>query len=316
MLTGKQIGTAARFQWNPSCITPRPRERAQETEQTAHTTVGRATIRQALKAGTLPAAVLAAVAVGVGATIAAAKPSATMRGSPASMERQYAVAVSEDYTFATTPASVDELVKKERLVPITGGADYTLNRVSFPFARPEVKAFVENVSADYRKACGEQLVVTSLTRPRSEQPGNAHKLSVHPAGMAIDFRIPKSSKCRDWFEKALLAMERKDLLDATRERNPPHFHVAIFPDAYRAYAGKQKPAKRPAPASPTVLQPERWPREAAAPPAAPASQPRAERTTPEPLEAPQTGGAILAAGIVGLLALFALWLRRRAKRML
>lgn len=276
--------------------------------------MGRTTIRQTLRGGALPGAVLAAVAVGVTMS-AAAKPSVSMRGSPASMERQHAVAVSEDFTFATSPESVHELVKKEALVPLSGSADYTLHRVSFPFARPEVKAFVENLSADYRKGCGEQLVVTSLTRPRSNQPGNAHKLSVHPAGMAVDFRISKSPKCQTWFEKALLAMEEKDLLDATRERNPPHFHVAVFPDAYAAYAAKLKPAKREAPASPTVLRPERWPREA--PAAAPASAPpQARRPTPEPLETPQTGGVILAAGIVGLLALFVVWLMRRARRMI
>ncbi|HLM67057.1 MAG TPA: DUF5715 family protein, partial [Longimicrobium sp.] len=202
-----------------------------------------------------------AVAVGV-AMSAAAKPSVSMRGSPASMERQHAVAVSEDFTFATSPESVDELVKKEALVPLSGGADYMLHRVSFPYARPEVRTFVENVAAEYRKGCGEQLVVTSLTRPRSNQPGNAHKLSVHPAGMAVDFRISKSPKCQQWFEKALLAMESKNLLDATRERHPPHFHVAVFPAAYGAYAAKHKSAARPSPAppaSPTVLRPEAWP---------------------------------------------------------
>ena len=242
---------------------------------------------------------------------AAAKPSVTMRGSPASMERQYEVARSEDFTFAETPATVDDLVKKERLVPLAGGPDYTLHRVSYPFARPEVKTFVENLSADYRKACGEQLVVTSLTRPRSEQPGNAHKLSVHPAGMAVDFRISKSPKCLQWFEKALLALERKDLLDATRERNPPHFHVAVFPGAYAAYAARNKPAARPSP-SPTVLRPQRVP---PAPSAAPAP-PAARRANSEPLETPQTGGAIVAVGIVGLLAMFLVWLMRRARRMI
>jgi hypothetical protein len=255
--------------------------------------------------------VVAATAVGV-AMAAAARPSVTMRGSPASMERQHEVAVARDFTFAETPAAVAELVAEERLVRLAGGADYTLHRVSFPFARPEVKTFVEDLSAEYRKGCGEALVVTSLTRPRSEQPGNAHKLSVHPAGMAVDFRISKSSKCQTWFEKALLTMERKDVLDATRERNPPHYHVAVFPDAYLAYAATLKPAERPTPApSPTVLRPEPWPAQPDAP-----AQPAERIPNPEPMEAPQTGGAVLAAGIIGLLALFVVWLMRRAKRML
>lgn len=255
---------------------------------------------------------MAAAAVGLVIGAAVAKPSVTMRGSPASMERQHAVAVSEDFTFAASPRDVAELVAKERLVPITGGVDYTLARVSFPYARPEIRIFVENMATEYRKGCGEQLVVTSLTRPLSEQPGNAHKLSVHPAGMAIDFRISKSSKCQKWFEKALLALEQRDLLDATRERMPPHYHVAVFPDAYRAYAAKLKPAERPSP-SPTVLPPRALPTPGA--PAAAPTRPAARRPSPEPLETPQTGGAVLAAAIVGVLALFVVWLMRRARRM-
>lgn len=295
------------LRWNPSCMMARPRTGMLETDQTGRT-VGRAKIRQTLSAGALPGAVVVAVAVGV-AMSAAAKPTVTMKGSPGSMERQHAVAVSEDFTFAATPASVEDLVEHAALVPVTGGANYTLARVSYPFARPQVKLFVENLAAEYREGCGEQLVVTSLTRPRSEQPGNAHKLSVHPAGMAVDFRIPKSPKCRQWFEKALLALEEKDVLDATRERMPPHIHVAVFPEAYAAYAAKLKPVERPVPASPTVLRPERWPQPPA--PAAAPAPPAARRPSPEPVETPQTGGAVLAAGIVGVLALFVVWLMRR-----
>jgi hypothetical protein len=242
--------------------------------------VARSTIRQKLAQAILPATVLAAVGVGV-AMSAAAKPSVSMRGSPASMERQYEVAVSKDFTFAETPAAVAELVSKERLVRLPGNADYTLAKVSHPFARREIKTFVENLSGEYRKACGEQLVVTSLTRPKTAQPGNAHKLSVHPAGMAVDFRISRNAKCRDWFEKALLALETKDVLDATRERNPPHYHVAVFPDAYSSFAARQKPAaERPSP-SPTVLRPKPLPAERTTP-AAPRAEAQAEAGRPAP----------------------------------
>jgi hypothetical protein len=244
----------------------------------------------------LPATVLVAVAVGV-AMSAAAKPAVTMRGSPASMERQHASAVASDFTFAETPAAVDDLVKKGRLVRLPGGADYTLAKVSHPYTRPEVKAFVESVSAEYRKACGERLVVTSLTRPRTEQPGNAHKLSVHPAGMAVDFRISRAAKCQKWFEKALLAFEEKNLLDATRERSPPHYHVAVFTTEYRAWAARQKPAaERPSP-SPTVLRPK------AVPPPPSTSAPKAG--APNRPAPPEAAGAEPATVLV-LLSLIAL----------
>ena len=240
--------------------------------------MARRTIRRMMAHAALPAAVVASLGVGV-AMSAAAKPSVTMRGSPASMQRQYDVAVAEDFTFAETPAAVNDLVKKDRLVPLRGSADYALAKVSYPYARPEVKTFVENLSAGYRKACGEQLVVTSLTRPRNSQPGNAHKLSVHPAGMAVDFRISREGKCRKWFEEALLELEEKDLLDATRERNPPHYHVAVFTDAYRAYAARQRPVERPTSPSPTVLRPQPAPAQTEG--ATPAAE-QGRAATPQP----------------------------------
>lgn len=274
-------------------------------------TVGRATIRNKLSAGALPAAVVGAVAIGV-AMSAAAKPEASMRGSPASMQSQHAVAVSNDYTFAETPAAVADLVSKDRLVRLPGNPDYRLNRVSYPFGRPAVKAFVENLARDYRKACGEQLVVTSLTRPRSEQPGNAHQLSVHPAGMAVDFRVSKSAKCREFMEKALLGLERKELLDATRERNPPHFHVAVYPREYRKYAATLPPVERAAPPA-AAARTERAP----VPPAVAVPARAAERAaSADPAEAPQTGAAILAAIILLGLAGFAWWFTRRTQRRL
>ena len=203
-------------------------------------------------------AAMAGLVLGV-AVFAAPAAAPSLRGSPASMEHQHGVAVAEDFTFAATPRDVEHLVARERLVSVKGGANYDLARVSYPYARPEVRTFVERVGAQYRAACGEKLVVTSLTRPRAEQPGNAHKLSVHPAGMAVDFRVSKRASCRKWLEVTLLELERKRLLDATRERNPPHYHVAVFPDAYRAYAARQAPVQRPTSSSPTVLRPQSAP---------------------------------------------------------
>lgn len=162
----------------------------------------------------------------------------TLRGSRSSMTRQNAVARANDYTFLRTSGQVRAFVDEGYLVPIRGNGDYRLAGVSHPVARPIIKTLVERLGRDYHEACGDRLVVTSLTRPLSEQPRNASDLSVHPAGMAIDLRIPARSRCRTWLESTLLSMERRGLLDVTRERNPPHYHVAVFPDAYGAYVGE------------------------------------------------------------------------------
>jgi uncharacterized protein DUF5715 len=157
-------------------------------------------------------------------------------GSPTSMKHQHGVAVDHHYTFLRTPAQVREYVAEGRLEELSGNADYMLNKVSFPYARREVRLFVERISADYRAATGGLLVVTSLTRPDLLQPRNAHQLSVHPAGMAVDFRVPEDASSRQWLEKTLVSMEKRGLVDATRERHPPHYHVAVFPEAFLAYA--------------------------------------------------------------------------------
>lgn len=176
------------------------------------------------------------------ATPAAADVPAELRGSPASMVRQHEIAVDHSFTFLNSPEQVEEFVAEGRLVELPGNRTYELARVSFPYVRPVTKAFVERFAADYFQACGEPMVVTSATRPSSTQPANAHNLSVHPTGMAVDLRVPQESECRKWTEEALLALEEDGVLDVTLERRPPHLHVAIFPGAVPAYLAKAGPA--------------------------------------------------------------------------
>jgi hypothetical protein len=155
------------------------------------------------------------------------------------MVHQHEIAVKEDYSFLRTSKDVRALAAKGALVPVTESSNLALSKVSYPFARPEVRDLIERFAEDYREATGSRLVVTSLTRPVSTQPANAHKLSVHPAGMAVDFRVPASSTERAFLESSLLAMEKAGVLDVTRERSPAHYHVAVFADAYTRYAVRQ-----------------------------------------------------------------------------
>ena len=161
---------------------------------------------------------------------------AELRGSPASMVRQHAIAVEEDYSFLRTPADVQRFVDAGRLVPVKSTTDYKLSGVSYPYTRPEVLSFIEHFAASYRAATGSPLVVTSLTRPLGKQPPNAHALSVHPAGMAVDLRVPADEDDRKFLERALLSMENAGLLDVTREHTPPHYHVAVFAPEFEPYA--------------------------------------------------------------------------------
>ncbi len=159
----------------------------------------------------------------------------TLRGSPAAVALQYRIAQEHDFTFLRTSAQVRRFAEQGYLVRVPGNANYALARVSHPYARPEVKLFIERLSAQYRAACGEQLVVTSLTRPLNAQPANASSRSVHPTGMAIDLRVSQRASCRRWLETTLLSLERQGVLSATRERRPPHYHVSVFPRQYARY---------------------------------------------------------------------------------
>lgn len=160
----------------------------------------------------------------------------TLKGSRASMLRQNEVATDAGYTFVESAAELDVLVARGELVVLEGNADFEIHPgVSAPMARPELRLFIERLAAQYREATGEKLMVTSLTRTSDGQPRNAHTLSVHPAGIAVDLRVSRQRKSRQWLESALLGLERQGLLDITRERRPPHYHVALFPEAYAAH---------------------------------------------------------------------------------
>lgn len=171
-------------------------------------------------------------ALGAGSVARAAE----LGGSPSSMRQQHAVAVEEHYTFSRTGDDVRHLAALGRLTEVTGERDFVLDGVSYPYTRSEVLDFVRHFAAEYRDSTGKRLVVTSLTRPTTRQPSNASALSVHPAGMAVDLRVPSDAAARAFLERRLLRFEADHLVDVTREKRPPHYHVAVFPEAWRAYA--------------------------------------------------------------------------------
>ena len=181
-----------------------------------------------------PTSRLLAILLALGARSAGAS---DLGGSLTSMTRQHRIAVSEAYDFLGTPREIRRLVDAGELVAVAGNADYAVSpQVVHRYARPEVLRFIERLAAGYHEATGERLVVTSLVRPESEQPANAHRLSVHPAGMAVDLRVSAKAASRAWLERTLLGLEKSGVLDVTREYRPPHYHVAVFPAAYTAYA--------------------------------------------------------------------------------
>lgn len=169
------------------------------------------------------------------AALASAATAVSLRGTRSSLDRQNVQARNHDFTFLRTKSQVTRFVEKGWLVPVESNHVYRLKGVSFPYSRPEVKLFVERLGKQYSAACGQELVVTSLTRPKNYQPRNASPRSVHPTGMALDLRRPYDRGCRSWLERVLLSLEKQGVLEATYERRPPHYHVAVYPDPYKRY---------------------------------------------------------------------------------
>jgi LysM repeat protein len=173
-----------------------------------------------------------------GLLLAAAPPAVeaqSLLGSRLSMLRQSRAAQLHGYTYLQTAGEVEEFARKGLLVRVRRTSSLRLAGPSFPYARPEVETFLERLSEQYRGACGEPLYVTSLTRPLNRQPRNASHLSVHPTGMAVDLRRSRRASCRKFLEKTLVHLEDRNVLEATRENRPPHYHVSLFPDAYTRY---------------------------------------------------------------------------------
>jgi hypothetical protein len=170
--------------------------------------------------------------------VAAVAEAQSLRGSGASLDRQNRQATIHDYTSLRDASHVQRFVDAGLLVPLYETADYWLKGVSFPVARPAVRLFVVRLASQYRTACGERLVITSLTRPLANQPRNAARRSVHPKGMALDLRRPYPGTCRAWLEDTLLYLEGQKVLEATRESSPAHYHIALFPQPYISHVSR------------------------------------------------------------------------------
>ena len=158
----------------------------------------------------------------------------------------YRRAVRGGLDFYETSSQVRRAVVRGELVALNGNANYVVANVRAPYVRPQTKSFVTKLAVGYRRACGARMVVTSATRPMSRKLANSSDLSVHPTGIAIDIRKP-SGKCLTWLRRSLLTAERRGTIEATEERRPPHFHVAVLPVLYQKTsiaAARPKPATR------------------------------------------------------------------------
>ncbi|MBB4636281.1 DUF5715 family protein [Longimicrobium terrae] len=183
----------------------------------------------------ITAVLLAAAALAAGPARAQ-----SLQGSPASIERMYRQARAHDLTFYRTASGVRGAARDGDLVRLSGNEDYRLSGVSQPYALAITRTFVQRLAEQYHDECDERLVITSAVRPRSVRLVNSTELTVHPTGMAVDIRRPAARRCLAWLRNRLSYLEGEGVLEATEERRPPHFHVAVFPGPYRRYIGRDE----------------------------------------------------------------------------
>ena len=71
----------------------------------------------------------------------------SLRGSSASLDRQNKQAQDHDFTVLRDPAQLKRFVALDLLVPVQADKDFALKDVSFPYARPEVRLFIDRLSS-------------------------------------------------------------------------------------------------------------------------------------------------------------------------
>lgn len=163
--------------------------------------------------------------IGLASTAAGAQ---TLKGSKESVDLMYNAAESRDLQFFRTPDDVYAAAKAGSLKMISMTEDLEVDKAGWPFVLPTTLRFADSIATQYHEGCGERIVVTSGARPLDKQPHNASPKSVHPTGMAIDFRKPRNPACLQWLRTSLLGLEDRGVIEATEEKHPAHFHVAVL----------------------------------------------------------------------------------------
>ena len=118
----------------------------------------------------------------------------SLRGSHRAVNKPYHYATLHDLPFSRTSRDVKRRLHEGYLVRLGASPDYVTHDVSFPYVTRTTLTFVRRLAAQYHRGCGEKLVITSAVRPESMQPSNSSEYSVHPAGIAVDFRKPRSGR--------------------------------------------------------------------------------------------------------------------------
>jgi hypothetical protein len=159
----------------------------------------------------------------------------SLRGGRAPRAEAYQEAKKHQVPFVSSEAEIKTLLQQDRLVRLVSETHFEVDeQVSYPYVLPEVRIFAQRMGEYLHEVCGERMVITSALRLTTQKLRNSISDTVHPTGMALDIRLPPR-KCRKWFEARKKYLEYKGVIQATRERWPPHYHVVVYPKQYAMY---------------------------------------------------------------------------------
>lgn len=177
---------------------------------------------------------------------------ASLKGSVVSQKRQNLAADRHRLSRLRDLGDLKRFVRKGLLVPVEDTDAYVIgpglgcmdpdHAAWYRHARPWTKTFLDRELGAAHRETGERFRVTSLVRTRAYQRklvrSGANAISgrkwwmrsSHLTGATVDISYKDmSKKAQRWLDKRLLALERRGLVEATKERRSYCYHVMVFP---------------------------------------------------------------------------------------
>lgn len=205
-------------------------------------------------------AVLLAFLLVLPETMAAGGPLSGSRGSQA---KQNKVANRHDLTRLKDLKQLRHFIKHGLLVAVGDTDAYAIDRSLgemdpdhaelYAHARPWVKKFLDDVLSEGHRATGTRFTITSLVRTKAYQRklrrhnraaasgATWWKQSSHLTGSTVDISyLGLDAEAERWLEKRLRALEKRGLIEATKEYGQACFHVMVFPEYGKAAPPKAK----------------------------------------------------------------------------
>jgi hypothetical protein len=177
---------------------------------------------------------------------------ASLRGSKSSLERQNKEADRENLTRIENDAQLARFKRAGLLVKLPETRYVAVNPrldSKWRWCRPQVVPFLRDIGREYYVLFREPLQINSAVRTADYQRklrarnGNATSAdgknrSSHLTGATVDIgKKNMSHEERKWLQNKLLALEEKDLIEATEEKRQACFHVMVF----KSYPGAAGP---------------------------------------------------------------------------